>query len=44
MSESPYTAEFRAEVCQEYLNGEGSYKVLSDKYGISTRAIRSWVA
>ena len=44
MSKSPYTPEFRAMVSQEYLDGLGSYNSLADKYGLSSRVIKEWVA
>ena len=44
MSRSPYTSEFRAMVSREYLDGLGSYNYLADKYGLSSRVIKEWVA
>lgn len=43
MSRSPYTAEFRAMVSQEYLDGLGSYGSLSSKYKIGTQTLQQWV-
>lgn len=43
MSRSPYTAEFRAMVSQEYLDGIGSYGSLSSKYKIGTQTLQQWV-
>ena len=39
-----YSKEFKLQVIQEYLNGEGSYRDLAYKYGIpSDRIITTWV-
>jgi transposase len=39
-----YSYEFKEKVVQAYLNGEGSYEFLSDKYGIaSSKCIKEWV-
>lgn len=43
MPKSPHTPEFRAKVSQEYLDGLGSYKQLSDKYKIGCKTLREWV-
>ena len=41
---SKYSYEFKMKVVQSYLNGEGSYQYLSDKYNIpSGETIRKWV-
>ena len=40
-----YSFEFKLEVVQAYLNGEGSYRYLSNKYNIPARRnIEAWVA
>ena len=40
-----YSYEFKMKVVEAYLNNEGSYSFLSDKYGMSdTKNIRTWVA
>lgn len=44
MSKTPHTPEFRAKVCQEYLDGKGSYRTLATKYNVSARTIQQWVA
>jgi transposase len=39
-----YSYEFKEKIVQAYLNGEGSYEFLSDKYGISSSTcIKEWV-
>jgi transposase len=39
-----YSYEFKEKIVQAYLNGEGSYEFLSDKYGIaSSKCIKEWV-
>ena len=43
MSKSSYTPEFRAEVAQEYLDGNCSRKDLSEKYNIPESTIRDWI-
>ena len=44
MSKSKWSAEFRAMVSQEYLDGRGSYSFLADKYHIGRATIQKWVA
>ncbi len=44
MSKSKLSAEFRAMVSQEYLDGKGSYHFLANKYHIGYATIRKWVA
>ena len=40
-----YSYEFKMKVVQAYLNGEGSYEFLSQKYHIPTNSkLREWVA
>jgi transposase-like protein len=34
MSKSKYTSDFRAMVAQVYLDGEGSYDFLAQKYNV----------
>ena len=43
MGKSPHTAEFRAKVSQEYLEGS-SYSFLSEKYNIGKTTLQQWVA
>ena len=43
MSKSKFSAEFRAMVSQEYLDGKGSYVFLANKYHIGYETIRRWV-
>lgn len=41
---SKYSYEFKKEVVQAYLNGEGGYKYLAKEYGIKSHEdIRNWV-
>ena len=44
MSKSKWSAEFRAKVSQEYLDGKGSAYYLADKYHIGRTTIQKWVA
>lgn len=43
MPKSPHSPEFRAKIAQEYLDGEGSYKALAEKYLVGKRTIEKWV-
>ena len=43
MPRSKHTAEFRARVSQEYLDGTGSIPFLADKYGIGCSTLRGWI-
>ena len=38
-----YPIELKEKVLEEYFNGEGSYKSLSDKYNIPYKTIDNWV-
>lgn len=42
MAKSPHTAEFRAMVAQEYLDGITPTSVMADKYGRDISTIRRW--
>lgn len=44
MSKSKWSADFRAKVAQEYLDGKGSFYYLADKYHIGKATIQKWVA
>ena len=44
MSKSKWSAEFRAMVSQEYLDGKGSYSFLANKYHIGDATVQKWVA
>lgn len=44
MRKSKYTAEFRASISQEYLEGKDGYKILSSKYNVGYKTLREWVA
>ena len=44
MSKPKYTAEFKIGVAKLYLSGEGSYRELSNAYGIGFATLRAWVA
>ena len=44
MPKSKHSAEFRAKVAQEYLDGKGSYYSLADKYHVGRATIQKWVA
>ena len=40
-----YSYEFKQKVVQAYLNGEGGYEYLANKYKISScTALKNWVA
>lgn len=40
-----YSLEFKLQVVTEYLNGEGSYRIIAKKYNIpDTKPIRDWVS
>lgn len=44
MVNASYTAEFKMEVVQAYLNGEGSYHDIAIKYGVPAKAtVKKWV-
>ena len=38
-----YTPEFKQQVLQEYLNGEGGEKTLAKRHGIPDRTISNWI-
>ena len=39
-----YSTEFKMKIVQEYLNKEGGYKYLTDKYGLSNHSVvRRWI-
>ena len=44
MSKSPTTSEFKIQLCEKYLTGEGSYQSLASEHGIAARTLRKWVA
>ena len=44
MSKSKWSAEFRAKVAQEYLDGKGSAYFLANKYHVGRTTIQKWVA
>ena len=43
MSKPKFSAEERAQIVQEYLDGKGSYRVIGKKYGISEATVRGWI-
>lgn len=43
MSKPKYSPEFKIEVAKVYLNGEGSYNSLAEKYGIGHKSVETWV-
>ena len=43
MAKLPITPEFKIQVCERYLKGEGSFKSLAKEYGIGKTTIRRWV-
>ena len=44
MSRSPTAPEFKIQLCEKYLTGEGSYRTLAAEYGINAETLRKWVA
>ena len=44
MSKSKWSAEFRAQVSQEYLDGKGSARSIANKYQIGKTTLQKWVA
>ena len=42
MSRHKYTSELKIKIAKEYLSGEGSYRELSARYGVSKRIIEVW--
>ena len=42
MSKPKFSAEERAQIVQEYLDGKGSYRVIGEKYGIRSETVRDW--
>jgi transposase-like protein len=42
MSKPKYSPEFKIEVAKAYLNGEGSYYSLAEKYGIGHKSVETW--
>lgn len=42
MSKPKYSAEFKIEVAKAYLNGEGSYRSIAEKYGTSRQSVERW--
>ena len=40
---SKYSPEFREKILKEYFDGNGGWKYIGKKYGISFRTIRNWV-
>lgn len=43
MAKSPYTPKFRAKVSQEYIDGNGSYTSIAQKYQVGTKTLQKWV-
>lgn len=43
MSRSKVTSEQRIEAALSYLNGEGNYKSIADRYGVEQTRIKVWV-
>lgn len=44
MPKSKWSAEFRAQVSQEYLDGKGSVRAIANKYMIGRATLQKWVA
>ena len=43
MSKVKYSVELKIRIVKEYLSGDGSYRVLGEKYGVSHRTLEGWV-
>lgn len=43
MSKIKYSAELKIKVTESYLAGEGSYRELRERYGVSEKSIQIWV-
>nr|MCR5650229.1 transposase [Lachnospiraceae bacterium] len=44
MAKPKYSSELKIEVAKAYLNGEGSYDSLAEKYGIGHKSVETWAA
>ena len=44
MAKSPTTPEFKIQLCEKYLSGEGSYQSLATEHGIGATSLIRWVA
>ena len=44
MAKSPTTPEFKIQLCEKYLSGEGSYQSLAAEHGIGATSLIRWVA
>ena len=44
MPKTKHSAEWKIAIVKKYLLGEGSYRSLSNTYGIDTKTLRGWVA
>jgi len=44
MSKSKWSAEFRVQASQEYLDGKGSAQFIANKYQIGKATLQKWVA
>lgn len=40
---SKYDFEFKKKVINSYLNGEGGFRVLANRYGLGCACVRNWV-
>ena len=43
MPKVKYSVELKIRMVKEYLSGDGSYRVLGEKYGVSHRTLEGWV-
>lgn len=43
MSKPKYSSELKIRIAKAYLKGEGSYKSLSDTYGVGRTSVKDWV-
>ena len=44
MSKSPATPEFKIQLCEKYVAGEGSFESIASEYGIGKTTLSCWVA
>lgn len=43
MSKPKYSSEFKIMVAEAYLNGEGGFQCIADKYGAAVASVLLWV-
>lgn len=43
MSKPKYSSEFKIMIAEAYLNGEGGFQCIADKYGVGVASVLLWV-